>query len=265
MVKIRLFLSVATIVRACGPGNNLPRRQAIVHDGTIGFKSRWGIGKRRVPPGSASIVGRKDRRPVTSGLASAAPRLRPSRRRLSWQFVAGSACAGWLLVAPEAPAVSGTPLPVLRVAETVPVPRLSPGNDPSDAIGTLISDDEDREAAAHEDSSAPEAGDTTAMPDAGSNADPAPRQRRRPQFGRTQTRPPGSRQGRPGRRHRRRVCAAQPRRHPHRRLAGRNQRRQAGFVVTHRRRQEASGRLAGPEPAAAALRAGPDPREAISR
>ena len=90
---------------------------------------------------------------MTTGLAGA-PRLRSGRRprivalrgRLRLRRLASGG-------ARRPRRSSGAPLPVLRVAETVPTPRLSPDSEPADdTIGTLIADDENREAAAREDS-----------------------------------------------------------------------------------------------------------------
>ena len=76
----------------------------------------------------------------------------------------GAAFAAWLSPA-GALAASDPPTPVLRVADAVPMPRLNPNRQPSDAIGSLIADNEAREAAAREDSDVTETGDLLAPQD----------------------------------------------------------------------------------------------------
>ncbi len=101
---------------------------------------------------------------MTTGLAGAV-RLRSGRRGVSLHLAAGCASAACFLLAPVAAAGFGAPAPVVLAANTVPIPHLSPTNDPPDAVGPVITDD-DREATAAEDSDVPEVGDVTDTPEA---------------------------------------------------------------------------------------------------
>jgi len=91
-----------------------------------------------------------------------ARRRRWGKRYWPWPVVV-AATVIWLSPL-AALAGADVPTPVPSPNDAVPTPRLSPSSQPGDPIGSISTDDDSREAAAHEDSDLPEADPATAMP-----------------------------------------------------------------------------------------------------